>query len=127
MRKRLPTPPTSRRGTVLVIVVVLLLVTASIAGAVMRAALLDARQFTIDRNALQADRIAEAGLDRASMRLNVDPNYDGETWTAPLPNGETGSVVLRLTGDGQQRTLEATATYPAESERPVRSTRRMTR
>lgn len=127
MRRRSPTRSTSRQGTVLVIVVVLLLVTASIAGAVMRAALLDARQFTIDRNALQADRIAEAGLDRALMRLDADPDYDGETWTVSLPDGDTATVVLRFTGDGPQRMFEAVATYPADSERPVRSTRRMTR
>ena len=118
--------PTERRGTILVVVVVLLFVTAAIAGAVLRASMLDARQYTTDRKALQADRLAEAGLARAAARLGLDPEYDGEEWTAELPGDESATVSIRITEADGGRTIEAVAVYPNDSDRPVRSRRRMT-
>lgn len=117
--------PTRRRGTVLVVVVVLLFVTASIAGAVLRASLLDARQYATDRKALQADRLAEAGLARATAYLELDPEYDSEEWIAELPGGESATVSIRVTEADGGRTIEAVALYPNNSDRPVRSRRRM--
>src|SRR5688572_11062474 len=70
----------TRRGTILIVVMVMLLVAASIAGAVMRGMLLDARQLATDRQAMQADRLAEAGLARAKARLAADSGYAGEEW-----------------------------------------------
>lgn len=115
--------PLRRRGTVLVVLVVLLLVAVSIAGAVLRAVLLDARQFATDRQAVQADRLAEAGLARAAARLAGDPSYSGEEWMVELAAGERATVVITLAESGGRRTVEAAAVYPAGSDRAVRSRR----
>ncbi len=116
-----------RSGTVLIVVAVLLLVTAAIAAAVLQAVLLDARQHQRERFALQADRLAEAGLARAAIRRASDPAYDGETWQVELAGDETASVAIRIIDGDANPVFEAVATFPADSERPVRSTRRTKR
>jgi hypothetical protein len=108
---------------VLVIVVVLLLVATAITGALMRSALLDARQFTTDRRAFQADRLAEAGVARAAARLAGDPGYTGEDWAVELPANEKGAVAIHVKGESGRRTVEAVATFPIETDRSVRSRR----
>lgn len=112
-----------RRGAILVVLIVLLLVAASIAGAVLRAILIDARQFTTDRQVVQADRLAEAGLGRAAARLGADPTYAGEEWAAELAGGDRGTVVITVTSSDGRRTVEAAASYPAGDGQGVRSRR----
>ena len=113
----------NRRGTVIVVVVVLLLVTAAIAAAVLRAAIVDIRQFTVDQQALQADRLAEAGLGRAAAQLRSNPDYQGEEWIATLPGERTGKVTIRVKGSAGEKQIESVATFPEGSPRPVRSRR----
>ncbi len=122
-RRNRPVPDSRRRGTILIVLAVLLLVAASIAGAVMQAALIDARQLATDRNAVQADRLAEAGLARAAARLTSDPGYRGEEWDIDLAGGERGKVVVTVVDSEAGRTVEAAAVYPVDSDRLVRSRR----
>ena len=112
-----------RRGTVLIIVMVLLLVTMSIAIAVMQAALVDSRQFSIDAHAFQADRLAEAGMSRATALRTSDPDYAGDDWTVELPGGATGNVATRIEETSDRLTVESVATYPASGAKRVRSRR----
>ena len=112
-----------RRGTVLVIVMVLLLVTMSIALAVFRAAVIDARQFRTDANALQADRLAEGGLARADRLLHSNPTFQGDEWSIDLPNGGRARVVTHVERSSDRIEIEAIATFPLEGTRSVRSRR----
>ena len=114
--------PSPRRGTIVVIVMVMLLVAMSIAIAVLQAATFDARQFVTERRALQADRLAEAGLARGMLRMN-DESDQSEDWQIELPDGTTATVSIRSQQNDGRRTIEAVATYPADAERPVRSRR----
>ncbi|MBA3316008.1 MAG: hypothetical protein M3552_19100 [Planctomycetota bacterium] len=112
-----------RRGTVLIILMVLLLVTISIAIAVMQAALVDSRQFSTDAKALQADRLAEAGLSRATALRTADPDLAGDDWTVELPGGATGSVSSRIKETPGRLIVESVATFPATGVQRVRSRR----
>lgn len=116
--------PDDRRGAILIIVLVLLLIASTIAVAILRAAVLDTRQFATNRHAMQADRLSEAGLARAAARLETDSNYQGESWTAELPES-VGTVEIRVTTESGRRLVEAVATYPKDSYRRVRSRRTM--
>lgn len=105
------------------IVMVLLLVTMSIALAVFQATLLDARQFRTDANALQADRLAEAGLARADRLFDSDPAFQGDEWSVELPDGDRGRVVTRIEESSDGVVIEAIATFPVDGTRSVRSRR----
>jgi len=112
-----------RPGTVLVIVMVLLLVTMSIALAVFQAAIFDARQFRTDACALQADRLAEAGLGRVQQLLRSDAAFQGDEWTVELPGGDAGRVVTHVEETSDGLAIEAIATFPLEGTRSVRARR----
>jgi type II secretory pathway component PulK len=112
-----------RTGTVIVIVVVLLLVAAAIAGAILRTVTIDVRQFSTDRNAFQADRLAEGGLARAAASLAADSSYSGDEWIAQLPGDETAKVTARVIRSEGTGTIEVVAAYPAASDRPIRARR----
>jgi Tfp pilus assembly protein PilX len=112
-----------RRGTVLIVLMVLLLVTTSLAIAVMQAAMVDARQFATDANALQADRLAEAGIARAAALKASNPDFKGDEWTVELPGGKSGTVTVQLKEAAGGLTFESVATYPASGPRLVRSRR----
>ncbi len=118
-----PQAASRRSGTVLVIVMVLLLVTMSIAVAVFQATIFDARQFRTDANALQADRLAEAGLERAGQMLRADSAFRGDEWTVELAGSERGRVVTRIEDTSDGLKIEAIATFPLEGTRSVRSRR----
>jgi hypothetical protein len=104
---------------------VLLLVTMSIAVAVFQATLIDARQFRTDANALQADRLAEAGLTRAGRLLDADPNFRGDEWSVDLAGTDRGRVVTRVERSSEGFTVEVLATFPLDGTRSVRSRREL--
>jgi len=106
---------------------VLLLVTMGIAAALMRAAIADIRQIVIDRWAMQADRLAEAGLARAAAMLGENDSYGGETWTPELPSEESATVAIAVERTEGRLTVTAVATYPSNGDRPVRARRSYTR
>lgn len=112
-----------RSGAILVIVMVLLLVTMSIALAVFQATIIDSRQFRTDACALQADRLAEAGLDRAQRLAGSNAAFRGDEWNVELPGGDRGRVVTHIEETSDGLAIEAVATYPIEGTRSVRARR----
>lgn len=115
-----------RRGTVIIMIAVLLLVAASIVAAVVQLVLADARQFANDRLAIQAERLAEAGLARGAARHARDVAYAGENWNIELVEGEAGEVVIALSESEGVTTLLAKAVFPAGTSRAARATRSTT-
>jgi hypothetical protein len=112
-----------RSGAILLIVMVLLLVTMSIALAVFQATIVDARQFRTDACALQADRLAEAGLERAQRLAGSNASFRGDEWNVELPGGDRGRVVTHIEETSDGLAIEAVATFPIEGTRSVRARR----
>jgi hypothetical protein len=86
----------------------------------------------MNQNRLQADWLAEAGVERAAAKLKSDPAYSGETWDVSLESlrGETpGRVEIRISSasdENDSRIAEVTADYPADVKRSGRSTKSIT-
>lgn len=124
-RSRTSPPACRRRGTVLIVLMVFLLVTVSIAIAVMRAALVDARQFNTDAKSLQADRLAEAGIARALSLRTTNAEFTGDEWQIEFAGREPGVVRTQVSTADERVTIESVATYPASGDRRVQSRRQV--
>jgi type II secretory pathway component PulK len=120
-----------RRGMISVAVLVCLLVITLIFGSLLR---LVQSQRALVRNEgrrLQADWLAESGLDRAAARLGDDPAYRGENWTLPADElgiqapGVVTITVERRKGAANQRLVTVQADYPRDPPRRARSRRQM--
>jgi hypothetical protein len=122
----------ARRGAFTVVVLVCLLVSAMVLGSLLKMAWLHDGQLRRVQMRLQANWLAESGLDRAAARLAVDPAYTGETWTIDalrLGGPDKAAVVIRVEQDesqSQRRKVVAEAAYPAEARQQARLTRHMT-
>jgi hypothetical protein len=83
---------------------------------------------------LQADWLAESGLERAYARLAIDPAYAGETWTVPgdqIGGTDAGAVTIRVAprpekGSINQRIVNVQADYPSDPLRRARARRQAT-
>jgi Tfp pilus assembly protein PilX len=121
-----------RRGMLAIAVLICLIVLAMIAGAILRAGTAQREEVRDQERGLQADWLAEAGLQRALARLAADPAYHGETWeidARALDSAEPATVVIaveRPTDDPRRRTIRARADYPRDAPRRARRTRQIT-
>jgi type II secretory pathway component PulK len=115
--------PRRRRGAVMFAVLVsLVVVTALVAGWTSDGLSLSRKSRDAEQR-LQADWLAEAGLDRAAARLAVDHNYSGETWTiapAELSSADGGRVEIHVAATGASRRISVAADYPADPQRRCR-------
>ncbi len=100
----------SRRGSVLLIMLILTLVVMLVIGGLTQLYRLHAQYLDLAALRLQAERYAEAGLERAALLVAADGRYSGETW---LPeedtHGATGSTAAAESskrGDGQAQDAE---------------------
>lgn len=120
-----------RRGGGLVVALVTLLVVASIMGSIMHALLTELRQTRQTAIEVQAQWLADAGVERATARLLKEPNYVGETWKVELPSNainpgsRTGNVEIRVATDNDKNSAEIKvhANFPNDSPRRVASER----
>jgi type II secretory pathway component PulK len=121
-----------RRGALTVVVLVCLLILTLIAGAILRAGAAHREEMRTGERRLQAEWLAEAGLQRAAARLAADAGYAGETWDIPareLDSADDATVAItveRPAGDARRRTIRARADYPRDPPRRARATRQMT-
>ena len=115
-------------GLIAVVMVVALVVIALIGGALLRVAAARRAQVRMEERRLQADWLAESGLERASARLAGDAGYLGETWQVPPaelggPWGATVSIAVEAVPDRPDRRLvRVRAEYPREAQRRARRT-----
>jgi hypothetical protein len=103
-----------------------------IAGAILRTGAAQREQVRDQERGLQADWLAEAGLQRAIARLGADPSYTGETWeidARALDSADPATIVItveRPADDSRRRTVRARADYPRDPPRRARRTRQIT-
>ena len=117
----------TRRGAVALTVIVLLILIGILCGALVRGAAAGREQLRQEERRAQADWLAEAGLERAAAKLAGAGDYRGETWRVPaaeLGGSWEGVVQIRVEADGGRHRVRAEATYPADSPRGARRTKR---
>lgn len=119
----------SRRGAFMIVILVCLMVAGILLGSLLRLALLQSRQLGSEQMRLQAEWLADSGLERAGARLARDASYSGETWTIePTRLGGTdgAAVIIRVENIQEQannRSVVVEAAYPAEGPQQARRTR----
>jgi Tfp pilus assembly protein PilX len=124
--------PSRRRGLTSVAVLVLLFVIALIATELVRLGVAYRDRTRSQERAVQADLLADAGVDRALARLSTEPDYRGESWEIPADSlgttpgdGPAALVTIRVESDpnGGARTVRVQADYPPDPPRRARSSR----
>jgi type II secretory pathway pseudopilin PulG len=121
--------PPRRRGLTVVAVLVCLIIITMISGAVVRVGLARRDEVRAQQRNLQAEWLAEAGIQRALARLAADPAYTGETWeiaARDLDSADAALVTITVgpaPGDPKQRHIRAQADYPRDPPRRARYTR----
>jgi type II secretory pathway component PulK len=111
------------------VVLVCLFVITLISLATLRATLARRQEVRSQEQKLQAEWLAQAGLERGRARLAADSKYSGEAWS--IPAGELGTnddalvtiAVVEAQGDKKARQLRVQADYPREPSRRARHTR----
>jgi hypothetical protein len=118
------------RGSITVVALVCLLVIMTITAGLLRMARSQRSLLINEEHTLQADWLAESGLDRAAARLAADASYRGETWplaAADLSGPEPGVVTITVetpedkTSDRRRAIVTVVADYPVEPRQRVRS------
>lgn len=113
--------PPRRRGAFLVAAMIALLLASMIGAALLQLALAQRRQIQREETRLQADWLAESGLERAALRLSADAGYEGELWEIPADEldglrGASVRIVLEPVPDPPEaRRVSVTAHFPVES------------
>ncbi len=87
--------PPRRRGAVLMMTLVAVALASVLLTSLMTNALSERRQVRKQRQAVQADWLVEAGLQRAVAQLASDAGYRGETWRVDAKSlgGQHAAVV----------------------------------
>lgn len=125
-RPRSRRPPPGRRGASLAMALVALVLIVMVLGSMLKRAR-DARRVTqAEERQIQADWLAESGLDRAAARLAGDAGYTGEIWSisADELGGQDPAVVnIRVdptpAGPGLRR-VQVQADFPTDAPRRAR-------
>jgi hypothetical protein len=123
--------PSRRRGLTAVAVLVCLIIITMISGAVLRVGLALRDEARSQERSLQAEWLAEAGIQRSLARLAADPAYTGETWEiAARELGSADAALVTITvgpasGESKRRIVRAQADYPRDPPRRARFTKSM--
>jgi len=135
----------SRRALTTVAVLVCLIVITLIGAALLKVGLAQRNQVRAQEHRLQAEWLAESGLDRALGRLAADGNYPGEEWpiraedlsvpAGAAPGQPSGSpaqpaAMITITVDGvkenaNRRRIRVQADYPLDPPARSRHTKQL--
>jgi Tfp pilus assembly protein PilV len=134
MRASRARPP--RRGLTAVAVLVCLLIVTMISGALLKIGVAHRDFVRSQERRLQAEWLAQSGIDRALARLAAQPDYTGETWKLgprDLDRSEPDSAtsgpaaVVHITverpenaGAAPQRLIRVQADYPPDAPHRAR-------
>jgi Tfp pilus assembly protein PilX len=116
----------TRRGAVLVAVLVVMMVASLLFGAMLRTNRDEHRLLRTYQQRLQAEELAQAGLERAVARLAGDDAYAGEIWQIPaaeLTGTDAAAVAIEVENVAQRsrrRRAIVVVDYPQDSPRRVR-------
>jgi hypothetical protein len=114
-----------------VAVLVCLIIMTLIAGAVLKVASAHRGQIRAQERRLQAEWLAEAGIQRALARLAADSGYAGETWEVSardLDSTEGARIAIaveRVPDDRGRRKIRVQADYPRDPPRRARYSRQI--
>ena len=116
------TAGSARGGTILVIALICLLLVTVLTASLTRTALLQREQVFRDEFQLQAEWLAEAGIDRAVVRSGAEPEYTGEEWRPAVDEGgiPLGQVRIGVVRDDSNAgmtvtRINVTADVPADT------------
>ena len=115
-----------RRGAILVAALACLLVFSLVVAGALRALATDQRQVRSRRDHLQAELLAESGIERAAAAVRAANDYTGESWRIAadeLQGASDGLVVIRVENSEpapRRRVVSVQADYPADSMHRVR-------
>lgn len=118
-----------RRGAVIVPVLVCFVLIMLICAALIRLVVTERGAGRQDERRLQAEWLAEAGLERAAARLSRTADYTGEAWeitAEELGGQDAGRVTIAVEtpkDEPRQRHVTVRADYPLAPERRVRERR----
>ena len=118
-----------RRGAVLVAVMVCLTVITILCGTLLKLSLAEQKQVRLDECRLQAEWLAESGLERAAARLATAGDYAGETWELRAAElGVSGAATVRISVDRKgdtprPRSVTVHVEYNREGQQTVRHTK----
>ena len=102
-----------------VAVLIGLIIIGIICAGLLKVALARRAEVATEERKLQAEWLAESGLERASSRLATSGDYSGETWeirSQELGNRGTGQVVIqveRVADHPDRRKVHVQADYPS--------------
>jgi hypothetical protein len=120
-----------RRGMVAVAIVAVLIVLVILSGSLIRVIWLRHSDLRGSERRLQAEWLAESGLDRAVARLALEPGYVGETWNiaaTELGGRDEATVKIGVTAvpdKPDRRAVRVVADYPVDEPRRHRQSREL--
>jgi type II secretory pathway pseudopilin PulG len=118
-----------RRGLVSVAVLIGLIIIGLICAGLLKVAFARRSEVALEERRLQAEWLAESGLERASSRLATSGDYSGETWEIPSEDlGGRGAAkvvieISRIADQADHRKVRVQADYPSESSLRTRQSR----
>ncbi len=121
-----------RRAVVLMSVLVCLAVAMMLFMAWLKTAAMERRQLRAQQDRLQAEILADAGLDRAAAQLHSAGDYSGETWQIGAEafagrGAATVTIHVEPPGDNAAaRNVQAVAEYPLGGDARVRRSKQIT-
>ncbi len=127
--RRRAAPSPRRRGLASVAVLVALLILGVIGLTLLKVGLARRAEVGAEERRLQADWLAESGLERASARLATAGDYPGETWEIPaeeLGGRGPATVAIRVgpvADRPDRRKVRVQADYPTGSSLRTRKSR----
>lgn len=118
----------ARKGAILTVVMICLLICSLILSSILTLQIRSQRQLQREEAAIQADFYAQAGLERALIRLRKDPEYRREEWK-PSRGDSTGLVRIEVVPSAsvpQEFKVQIVARFPAEGENSPQRIREVT-
>jgi len=126
-----------RRGLTAAAVLVCLLVVTIVSGVLVRLGVAYRDRVRDQERRLQAELLADSGVDRAFARLASKPDYAGETWEigaeslgrSPAPDSDKNPAAVvtirieRPSAQGEGRVVHVQADYPPDASRRIRCSR----
>ena len=118
----------SRKGAVLTVVMICLLICSLVLSSILTLQIRLHRQLEREEAAHQADLFAQAGLERAIIRLKKDPEFRREEWK-PSTGKMAGFVrieVVPSSNNPQEIKIQIVARFPGEIENSPQRIREVT-
>lgn len=128
-RVETPVVATNRRGVALLTAIVCLAVIAVICGSLIKVVHAQRQQTRTEERKLQAEWLAEAGLERAAVKLADSQDYSGETWQiaatefAGRGSGNVKITIEKVADQPAIRLVRVQADYPADSDGRARQSK----